>query len=150
MSDVELERRIAALLRAPARIREEVPDRIMLRVREAARTGAPRRRGRPLASRSSRHSLLGLLMAASIGSVAVLSAVPPRATPFGDQRRAASGDVLFGRLRDTLLLERLIRDGNHRYAFVVDGARWTPDRAVTPARPADRLSAFLRVASDSN
>ena len=150
MSDVELERRIAALLRAPADVREDVRDEVMCRVREAARARAPRPRARPLSSRSSRHSILGLLMAASIGSVAVLSSVVPRATTFDRGRPVPPGDSLFGRLRDTLLLERLIHDGDHRYAFAVDGARWTPDRVVVPAGSADRLPAILRVASDSN
>jgi hypothetical protein len=150
VSDVELERGIAALMHAPAGIREDVRDRIMCRVRDAATTRAPRPRTRTLAPRSSRHSVVGLLMAASVGSVAVLSAVTPRVTRLADDRHAASGDSLFGRLRDTLLLERVIRDGDYRYAFAVDGARWVPDRAASPPRSADRLPSLLRVTSDSN
>jgi hypothetical protein len=150
VSDVELERRIVALLRAPVGVHQDVRDRIMYRVREAARTRAPRHRARALGARSTRHSVFGLLVAASIGAVAVLSSVPPRAITFDRSRHATPDDSLFGRLRDTLLLERLIHDGDHRYAFVVDGARWVPDRAVAPARSADRLPDLLRVASDSN
>ena len=150
MSDVELERRIAALLHAPVGVHQDVRDRIMHRVREAARTGAPPHRARVCGARSTRHSVLGLLVAASIGAVAVLSSVAPRALTLDRGRHATPHDSLFGQLRDTLLLERLIHDGDHRYAFVVDGARWMPDRAVAPARAADRLPAILRVASDSN
>ena len=149
MSDVELERRLATLLRAPVAVHEDVRDRIMCRVRDEARTRAPHRGPRPIASRSSRQSLVGLLMAASIGSVAVLSSIVPQASRM-DDRPAAIGDSLFGRLRDTLFLERVMRDDEHRFAFVVDGARWAPDRASTPVRPADRLPAILRVTSDSN
>lgn len=149
MSDLELERRIATLLRAPAAVDQDLRGRIMDRVRETARARAPRRRLRSMSTRSSRHSFVGLLMAASIGSVAVLSSVVPPSARM-DDRRAATGDSIFGRLRDTLLLERVIRDGDHRFAFVVDGARWAPDPASTPARSADRLPAILRVASDSN
>jgi hypothetical protein len=82
--------------------------------------------------------------------VAVLSSAAPRALTSDGDRHATPHDSLFGRRRDTLLLERLIHDGDHRYAFVVDGARWVPDRAVAPARTVDRLPAILRVASDSN
>ena len=148
MSDVELEGRIAALLRTPAAVRAEVRDQVMDRVREAARRRAPRRRVRALPSRSP-HSLLGLLAAASIGSVAVLSAIAPRASRVAD-RPVAAEDSLFGRLRDTLLLERVLRDGDHRYAFAVDGARWVPDRGVSPVPSTDRLPAILRVSRDSS
>jgi len=149
VSDVELERRIAALLRAPTAVRAEVRDQVMIRVREAARVRVPRPRGHVRSARSTRHSLVGLLMAASIGSVAVSSTIAPPTSRF-DDRPAASEDSLFGRLRDTLLLERVIRDGDHRYAFAVDGARWVPDHGVGPARSADHLPALLRVARDSN
>ena len=40
MSDVELERRIATLLRAPTAVRVEVRDHVMSRVREEARVRA--------------------------------------------------------------------------------------------------------------
>jgi len=149
VSDVEFERRIATLLRAPVDVRQDVRERVMCRVRGAARSHAPRPRTRPLSSRSSRHSLVGLLVAASIGSVAVLSSVLPRAT-FDRGGSVPPGDSLFGRLRDTLLLERVVHDGEHRYAFVVDGVRWVPDRTAVPAGSPHRLPAILRVAGDSN
>jgi hypothetical protein len=150
MSDVELERRIAAALHAPVSLRDGARDRIMRRVRESARDAAPRRRALPLSLRSPRHSIIGLAMAASIGSVAVLSTVTPHSASIDGGRQGAIGDSIVGTLRDTLILMRLIHDGEHRYAFVVDGARWGPDRGTLPVRVGDRLVPLLRVARDSN
>ena len=150
MSDVELERRIAAALHSPVSLQDGARDRIMRRVRESARDAAPRRRALPLSLRSPRHSIIGLAMAASIGSVAVLSTVTPHAASIDGGRQGAIGDSIVGTLRDTLILMRLIHDGEHRYAFVVDGARWGPDRGTLPVRVGDRLVPLLRVARDSN
>jgi hypothetical protein len=150
MSDVELERRIAAALHSPVSLREGTRDRIMRRVRESARDGAPRRRALTLSSRSPRHSIIGLAMAASIGSVTVLSAVTSQSVSVAGERSSAIVDSVAGTLRDTLVLMRLIHDGEHRYAFVVDGARWEPDRGTLPVRAGDRLVPLLRVARDSN
>ena len=190
MSEVEFERRVAAALRAPVAMRDDARERIMHRIRDVARAGAPRRRALPIAPRSARHSLVGLAMAASIGSVAVLSVVVPRGGAAGVERTGVIGDSVVATLRDTLRLVRLIfddpgarrvavvgdfndwqasatplrrdasstrwsavvalRDGDHRYAFVVDGARWVPDPAVTPVRDAGRLVSLLHVARASN
>jgi hypothetical protein len=150
MSDVELERRVAAALHSPVSLRDGARDRIMRRVRESARDAAPRRRTLPLASRSPMHSFIGLAMAASIGSVAVLSTVTPRSASIDGEHRGAIGDSVVGALRDTLILMRLIHDGEHRYAFVVDGARWEPHRGTLPPRAGDRLVPLVRVARDSN
>ena len=151
MSDVEFERRVATALHAPVTLADGARDRIMCRVREsAARTGGPRRRSLLMAPRATRHSILGLAMAASVGSVAVITTVSAHVSPMDGVRSAAVGDSIVGTLRDTLLLMRLIRDGEHRYAFVVDGARWAPERTVAPAPVRDRLVPMLRVDSDSN
>lgn len=149
MSDVEFEHRVAAALHAPVVIGDGARDRIMRAVRESARAGRPRRRA-TLSARSARQSIIGLAMAASIGSVTMLSAVAPHSASFDGARSTAIGDSVVGTLKDTLLLMRLIRDGEHRYAFAVDGARWAPDHAITPARAGDRLVPMLRVARDSN
>lgn len=149
MSDLELERRIAAALHAPVALGDGARDRIMRRVRESALASGPRRRLSPLSMRAARHSIVGLAMAASVGSVAVLSTVAPHPVSRDGERSIAISDSIAGTLRDTLLLMRLIRDGEHRYAFAVDGARWAPDRALAPA-PADRMIPMLRVARDSN
>ena len=150
MSDVELERRVAAALQAPVAVSDGARERIMHRIREAARAGGPRRRSRPLAPRSARHSIVGLAMAASIGSVAVLSAITPPPPADAGERSGAIDDSMAAALRDTLRLVRLIRADDRRYAFVVDGARWTPDPSTVPVRAGDRLVSLLRVARDSN
>ena len=149
MSDVELERRVAAALRAPVAGSEGARDGIMRRVRDAARSGSPRRRALPLSPFSARNSIIGLAMAASIGSVAVLSAVTPHQMAGGDGSGVIDDSVVAS-LRDTLRLMRLIRADDHRYAFVVDGARWAPDPASAPVRADDRFVSLLRVARDSN
>lgn len=150
MSDVELERRIAAALHSPVTLREGARDRVMHRVRESARDGAPRRKAQLLSPRAPRHSVIGLAMAASIGSVAVLSTVTPHSPSIDGERQGSIGDSVVGTLRDTLLLMRLIHDGEHRYAFVVDGARWEPQRGTLPVRADDRLVPLVRAVRDSN
>ena len=149
MSDVELERRLAAALHAPVAVSDGARDRIMQRVRESARAGGPRRRTLLIAPRSTMHSIVGLAMAASIGSVALFSATTPHAATGTITSSGAIGDSVAGTLRDTLRLMRLLREGERRYAFVVDGARWAPDPASTPVR-GDRLAPYLPVARDSN
>ena len=150
MSDVELERRIAAALHSPVSLGDGARDRIMRLVRQSARARGPHRRAVPLSVRAARHSIVGLAMAAGVGSVAVLSVVAPHSSSLGGERPSMLGDSVAGTMRDTLLLMRLIHDGEHRYAFVVDGARWAPERTISPARADDRLAPMLRVAGDSN
>jgi len=150
MSDVELEGRLAAVLHAPVTVSDGARERVMHRVREAARAGGPRRRGGPLALRSVRQSILGLTMAASVGSVAVLSAIAPHPVSGVGGHSGVIDDSIAATLRDTLRLVRLIRDDDRRYAFVVDGARWAPDPAAAPVHAGDRLVSLLRVAPDSD
>lgn len=190
MSDAEFERRIAAALRAPVPSRADGRETIMRRVRESAGTGGPRRRVHVFASRSGRHSIVGLAMAASIGSIAMFGSVGSRDARPGAERSGVIGDSVVATLRDTLRLVRLIfdepgarqvavvgdfngwspsatplsrqsssrrwsavvalHDGDHRYAFVVDGARWVPDPSVTPVRDGGRLVSLLHVARASN
>jgi hypothetical protein len=190
MSDVEFERSIAAALRSPVHMGEGARQRVMQSVREtAARTGGPRRHDRHLSLRPVRHSLVGLAMVASVGSVAVLAALP-RAGRHAPERPGVIGDSVVETLRDTLRLVRLIfddpgarevavvgdfngwvttatpmqrdrssrrwsavvalRDGDQRYAFVVDDARWVPDPSTTPVRDGDRLVSLLHVARARN
>lgn len=150
MSDIELEGRLRTALRAPVQERDGARHRVMQRVREAARTGGPRRRTPALAPRSTRQSVVGLAMAASIGSLAVLSSLVPHPSTASAELSGVIGDSVANPFRDTLRLVRLLRDGDHHYAFVVDGARWAPDLAAAPARAGDRLAPLLRVARDSN
>jgi len=149
MPDFDFERRVAAALHAPVTSSEGARERIMARVRQAALADGYRRGRRSPTARSARHSIVGLAMAASIGSVAVLSAVTPHPA-LDDGQSSVIGDSLESRLRDTLRLIRLMRDADHRYAFVVDGARWAPDPATTPVRAGDRLVSLLRATRDSN
>lgn len=148
MSDNEFERRLATALRAPVVTRDDARERIMRRVRHAALAGAPHGRSRP--PRPMRHSIVGLAMAASIGSVAMLSVVAPQRGTTGSADVGAIGDSVTAALRDTIRLMRLIHASDLRYAFVVDGLRWAPDPAIAPVRADDRLAPLLRVARDSN
>lgn len=166
MSDLELERLVSAALHRDLPVDERAKARIMSRVREAQRT-APRRHELHV-RRGARHSIVGLALAASIGSITTLSALlPSRATPDTIVTSVVLGDTVVSTLRDTLRLVRLmfadpearrvavvgdfngwrsdatplvrepgtrrwsvtlaLRDGEHRYAFVVDGTRWVPD-----------------------
>jgi hypothetical protein len=193
VSDVQFERRVSTALRAPVATSERSREAIMERVRRAAADGMPRRSsfGRPFGS--ARHSLVGIALAAGIGSITTLSALFP--ADRGVARRAAAsiviGDTVVATLRDTLRLVRLIfddpaarrvavvgdfngwradetplqrdpsthrwsatlalHDGAHRYAFVVDGTRWSPGPGAHSARGDDgQVYSLLHVARASN
>lgn len=189
MSDVEFEQRVSAALRRDMPVDSRAKARIMERVREVARD-VPRRRA-PSFGRGTRHSLVGLALAAGIGSITTLSALVPPAGGAGALRTAVIGDTVVSTLRDTLRLVRLmfddsgarevsvvgdfngwraretpltwdggtqrwsatlaLRDGAHRYAFVVDGARWVPDPAAERVRAGDgRVYSILHVTRTTN
>jgi hypothetical protein len=192
MSDLDLDRRIVTSLRAPVSPKPGARDAIMQRVRIAARHEMPRRRDLAPVSRSVRQSIVGLALAAGIGSVTALSALAPRAMPDkADARSGVIGDTVVATLRDTMRLVRLIfddpgarhvavagdfnrwqsaatplrregqsrrwsvvvamHDGEHRYAFVVDGTRFVPDPTTARVRGDDgRIVSQLRVARVSN
>lgn len=193
MSDVEFEQRVARAMHAPVPTDARAKSAIMVRVREAAAERLIADRPRRFLSRSgARHSLVGLALAAGIGSITTLSALAP-----SDRNAAAAassvviGDTVVSTLRDTLRLVRLmfddpearqvavvgdfngwraaatplhrdgashrwstilaLRDGAHRYAFVVDGTRWVPDRASADRLADDgRVYALLHVSRGSN
>jgi hypothetical protein len=184
----EFERRIAAALRSDVPSSPEAKARVMQRVREAARALPPRRD--PILARGARHSIVGLALAAGIGSITTLSSLLP--TPVDAARGSiVLGDTVVCTLRDTLRLVRLmfdapdaarvavvgsfdgravsstplardpitdrwsatlaLRDGTHRYAFVVDGTRWVPDPWARRVRADDgRLYSLLQVSRASN
>ena len=188
MSDAELERRIATVLRRDVACSHEARARVMDRVRQAARD-LPRRRD-PILARGARHSIVGLALAASIGSITTLSTLLP--APGGRGRGSiVLGDTVVSTIRDTLRLVKLmfdapsaarvavvgsfdgtvarttplgrdpvshrwtttlaLRDGTHRYAFVVDGTRWAPDPWAERVRADDgRLYSLLRVGRVTN
>lgn len=194
MSQDELERRLAAALHAPATTSPGARRAIMDRVRALPAHERPVRRARALPGRVVRHSVVGVALAAGIGSMGTLSTLLARAGGAGHPGLAATaviGDSVGARLRDTLRLVRLIlddttahrvavvgdfnawradstplvrdavtrrwsatvalRDGEHRYAFVVDGTRWVLDPSMPHARGADgRLQSLLHVAAMSD
>lgn len=183
MFDFAFERRVAAALRADVPTRRDTTVAIMTRVREVAAQSPPRRRAWPRAPRGgSRHSIIGLALAAGIGSITTLSVLTPAARDRDPVAAAVIGDTVVsavrGSLRDTLRLVRLmfdapsarqvavagdfnawradvtplrrdaesrrwiaivaLRDGEHRYALVVDGERRAP--AMLRVAPAPRTS----------
>ena len=190
MSDLELEQLVSAALHHDLPADERAKARIMARVREASRT-TPRRHDLYL-RRGARHSIVGLALAAGIGSVTTLSAlIPPRATAAVGVSSVVLGDTVVSTLRDTLRLVRLmfadpearrvavvgdfngwrsdatplvrepgtprwsvtiaLRDGQHRYAFVVDGTRRVPDPSAQRRGMDDgRVYSLLNVARAAN
>jgi hypothetical protein len=189
VSDVEFEQSVSAALRRDVPADARAKARIMERVREAARD-VPRRPATTFA-RGTRHSIVGLALAAGVGSVTTLSALLPPAGSAGATRTAILGDTVVSTLRDTLRLVRLMfddpgarevavvgdfngwraggtplaregathrwsatlamRDGDHRYAFVVDGTRWVPDPSAERVQADDgRVYSLLHVARRTN
>ncbi len=191
MSDAEFEGRVASALHAAVRTDARAKQAIMIRVREAAAARRLAGRDRRLASRrGARHSLVGLALAAGIGSITTISALLPSTHAGASTASVVIGDTVVATLRDTLRLVRLmfddpaarqvavigdfngwradatplqqdattrrwsaalaLHDGAHRYAFVVDGTRWVPDRVI--GAPADEATAYslLHVARDNN
>lgn len=103
-------------------------------VRRAAREGMPQRGLFPTGGRFSRHSLIGLAMAASIGSITTFSALAPVTSPAALPASAVSstviGDSVADRVRDTLRLVRLIFDAPtsaRQVAVVGDFNGWRGD-----------------------
>jgi hypothetical protein len=193
VSDVEFERRVSAALHTPVPTDARAKHAIMERVREIVADGRPARRDlRLVPHRTMRHSLVGLALAAGIGSITTLSSLlPPPPVSGSSDGTAVIGDTVVSALRDTLRLVRLmfddpgarrvavvgdfngwradetplrqdattrrwsatlaLRDGAHRYAFVVDGTRWVRDPAVAGIRGDDgRVFSLLHVARASN
>jgi hypothetical protein len=186
---VEFERQVAAALRRAMPADASAKARVMERVRDASRE-LPRRRGL-FFTRGARHSLVGIALAAGVGSVTTLSALVPAGSADDRARTGVIGDTVVSTLRDTLRLVRLIfddpgarqvavvgdfngwragetplardasthrwsatlalRDGAHRYAFVVDGTRWVPDPSAERVRADDgRVYSLLHVARTTN
>jgi hypothetical protein len=83
--DVELERRVASALHAAVPTDARAKAAIMRRVREAAAANTLAKRDRRLTiRRGTRHSLVGLALAAGIGSITTVSALR---APAGGARR---------------------------------------------------------------
>jgi hypothetical protein len=189
---VEFEGRVASALHAAVRTDVRAKEAIMARVREAAAERRLAGRDRRLTiGRGTRHSLVGLALAAGIGSITTISALLPSAHAGASTTSVVIGDTVVATLRDTLRLVRLmfddpgarrvsvvgdfngwrsdetplhqdvttrrwsatlaLHDGAHRYAFVVDGTRWVPERATSGALADEaQVYSLLHVARDSN
>jgi hypothetical protein len=189
VSDVQFERRVAAALHGDVPTDARAKARIMDRVRSAA-AESPRPRAL-FVRRGTRHSVVGLVLAAGIGSITTLTVVLPPGGARAGSTSVVIGDTVVSTLRDTLRLVRLmfddpgarrvavvgdfngwragdtplardaathrwsatlaLRDGAHRYAFVVDGTRWVPDPSAERVRADDgRVYSLLRVARSTN
>ena len=133
MSDLEFERRLARALGGPvpadARANMRAKAAIMDRIREAARTGRPRKAASLPLGRTTRHSLIGLAMAAGIGSITTIAAlrdvgVSPRTA--GAVTSVVIGDSVVEGFRDTLRLVRLMFDdaGAKQVAVAGDFNAW--------------------------
>lgn len=118
MSDVELEQRLAAALRRDLPADGRAKARIMERVRDTARDHP--RRPVPVFTRGMRHSIVGLALAAGVGSITTLSALLPAAGR-GGAGPAIIGDTVVATLRDTLRLVRLMFDDPAARTVVVVG-----------------------------
>jgi hypothetical protein len=134
VSDVEFERRVERALRAPVPTSARPKQAIMERVRQAAlEGGGPTHRTLPFAmGRTTRHSIIGIALAAGIGSVTTLSSLAPATRSAGTQGVATStviGDSVVERLRDTLRLVQLIFDdpSARHVAVVGDFNGWRGD-----------------------
>lgn len=192
MSDVEFEERVQRALQAPVPTSARARQAIMERVRVAAREGMPHRASPFSMGRATRHSIIGVALAAGIGSITTLSSFAPVAQSTSVPGVATStviGDSVVNRLRDTLRLVRLIfddsaarqvavvgdfngwrgdatrmqrdertgrwgvtlalRDGEHRYAIVVDNTRWAGDQS-SRASGSKHVYSLLHVARASN
>ena len=189
MSDVEIEHWLSDALRRNVRRDPHATARIMRRVRAAAKDMSGPRTSFP--RHGTRHSIIGLALAAGVGSITTVSTLSPRADGArGRSTSAVIGDSVASTLRDTLRLVRLLfddpgarrvavvgdfnrwdagtttlvrdavthrwstmlalRDGVHRYAFVVDGVRTIP-LSVAPHRADDGLVySLLHVARATN
>ena len=133
MSDVEFERRVGRALRAPVPTSARAKAAIMEGVRRAAVESAPSRVfGLPL-SRGTRHSLIGVALAAGIGSVTTMTTLAPAhgrgAVEHASVSSMVIGDSVVDRVRDTLRLVRLIFDApSARHVAVVgDFNGWRRD-----------------------
>lgn len=129
------ERRVARALRAdvPLGSDERARRGVMERVRAAAAEGYPRHRRRGRWHSVSRHSIVGLSLAAGIGGISTLSIVSPAARPVGQGLSSVViGDTVVSTLRDTLRLVRLMFDAPdaRRVAIAGDFNEWDADATL--------------------
>ena len=124
MSDVDFERRVMRALRAPVPTSARAKVAIMDGVRHAARDYLPRRELSFPVTRTTRRSLVGLALAAGIGSITTVSALVParaKAREPGAVTSVVIGDSVVDRLRDTMRLVRLMFDDPSARQVTVTG-----------------------------
>ncbi|MDB4898802.1 MAG: putative glucosidase [Gemmatimonadetes bacterium] len=142
MSDAEFERRIAAALHAAVPSSVRARQAIMERVRQVAPHEMPRRRPSLAIRRTGRHSIIGLALAAGIGSITTMSTLLPvgRGAAPVVLATAVIGDTVDSTLRDTLRLVRLMFEDSaaHRVAAVGDFNSWRGDATPLRRDPATR------------
>lgn len=113
MPDVDFQRRVERALRAPVPTSLHARRAIMDRVRREPVPTAPRR-FLPLSSGwNTRHSIIGIALAAGIGSITTVATLAPAAhvaRAGGAVTSVVIGDSVVDRLRDTLRLVRLMFD----------------------------------------
>jgi hypothetical protein len=147
---VEFEDRVSAALRHAVPPDVAARSRIMARVREASRE-LPRNRT-VFIDRGVRRTLVGLALAAGIGSVTTIPALLPRNDGSASAASGVIGDTVVSTLRDTLRLVRLMFDdpGARRVAVIgdFDGARDT-ERALTRDPATRRWSTTLALRDGS-
>ena len=141
MSEIDFERRVVRALRAPVQTSARARQAIMEQVRRAAREGSSQRTLPFPMGRTTRHSLIGIALAAGIGSITTLSSLSPEVRMSGSPAVATStviGDSVVDRLRDTLRLVRLIFDdpSARHVAIVGDFNGWR--RGATPMQRDER------------
>ncbi len=130
MSEGDFENRVGRALHAPVHTSARAKQAIMDSVRKAAREGMPHRF--PVQSRGARHSIIGIALAAGIGSVTTLTALAPVERQVRDAGVVSSlviGDSVVDRLRDTMRLVRLIFDDTaaRHVAVIGDFNGWRSD-----------------------
>ena len=77
MSEMDFERRVERALHAPVPTSAHAKLEIMERVRHAARSEMPSRTLAFPSGRTARHSLIGIAIAAGIGSLTTLTSIAP-------------------------------------------------------------------------
>ena len=128
MSDVDFERRVEGVLRATMAPNARAKAAIMDRVRVAARDGMPRRELAFPVHRTMRRSIMGVALAAGIGSITTVSTLMPSShgVEVGAVTSVIIGDSVVDRLRDTMRLVRLMFNdpAARRVAVVGDFNGW--------------------------
>ena len=135
MSDLDFQRRVERALRAAVPTSPHARRVIMERVRQEPAVATRRRWLPSSAGRNARHSIIGIALAAGIGSITTVASLAPAAHGARDGGAVTSvviGDSVVDRLRDTLRLVRLMFDAPsaRQVAVVGDFNGWRG--AATP------------------